>query len=281
MMKSIPLTLALATTSLAAASTTNGTTSWSGWPNVRHLFVFGDSYTQTGFDPKASQPSPSNPFGNPPYPGWTSSNGPNWLGFLTTLYNHSTILTYNLASGGATVDSALVAPYAPTVLSLKDQIQNQFLPIYSSHPSTAPWTSTSSLFAFFIGINDVGNAWYQPNASTIYSSIFSTYATLLRQVYATGARNFLFLNVPPVNLSPLITNQNDDGYATEYEGRVIADWNTRLGDMTTQFEAEYPDITVFIHDTNALFKKIIKDPGALEQTQGLRNVSGFCKAYAK
>jgi phospholipase/lecithinase/hemolysin len=279
MVKSTVLTLALATTALAAPFAPNGS-SWSGWKNVKQLFIFGDSYTQTGFDPKAAQPSLSNPFGNPTYPGWTSSNGPNWVGFLTTTYNKSQILTYNLAYGGATVDSALVAPYAPTVISMKDQVQTQYLPIYGSHPKAAPWTGESSLFAFFIGINDVGNSWWLNNA-TLYDAIFSTYSGLLDQIYSTGARNFLFLSVPPVNLSPLILNQADDGYAKEYEGRVIADWNARLANMTAQFKAKHTGVTTFIHDTNGLYTKVIQDPKSFEQTAGLKNVTAFCKAYSK
>ncbi|KAF2830711.1 hypothetical protein CC86DRAFT_378966 [Ophiobolus disseminans] len=278
MVKSIALVLSLAAAGLAAPFSANKT-SWSGWKNVKQLFVFGDSYTQTGFDPKAAQPSASNPFGNPTYPGWTSSNGPNWVGFLTTTYNKSNILTYNLAYGGATVDSALVTPYAPTVISMKDQVQTQYLPIYGSHPATAPWTSKSSLFAFFIGINDVGNSWWLNNA-TLYDAIFSTYAGLLDQIYDTGARNFLFLSVPPVNLSPLILNQADNGYAKEYEGYVIADWNSRLANMTAAFKAKHKGVTTFIHDTNALYTKVIQDPKAFEQTAGLKNVTAFCKAYS-
>ncbi|KAH3919065.1 hypothetical protein HBH56_028330 [Parastagonospora nodorum] len=277
MVKSTTFLLPLASTALAAPYAANS--SWSGWKNVKHLFVFGDSYTQTGFDAKAAQPSPSNPFGNPTFPGWTSSNGPNWVGFLTATYNQSTILTYNLASGGATVDSALVKPYAPTVVSVKEQVQTQFLPIYSSKPASAPWTAESSLFAFFIGINDVGNSWYLNNA-TLYDAIFAEYAGLLDQVYDTGARNFLFLNVPPVNLSPLITEKADDGYATEYEGRVIADWNGRVANMTAQFKAKHAGVTAFVHDTNALFTQVIKDPKSVEQTVGYKNTTAFCKAYA-
>ncbi|KAH6547522.1 hypothetical protein HBI81_005070 [Parastagonospora nodorum] len=277
MVKSTTLLLPLASTALAAPHAANS--SWSGWKNVKHLFVFGDSYTQTGFDAKAAQPSPSNPFGNPTFPGWTSSNGPNWVGFLTATYNQSTILTYNLASGGATVDSALVKPYAPTVVSVKEQVQTQFLPIYSSKPASAPWTAESSLFAFFIGINDVGNSWYLNNA-TLYEAIFAEYAGLLDQVYDTGARNFLFLDVPPVNLSPLITEKADDGYATEYEGRVIADWNGRVANMTAQFKAKHAGVTAFVHDTNALFTQVIKDPKSVEQTVGYKNTTAFCKAYA-
>jgi phospholipase/lecithinase/hemolysin len=277
MVKSTALALSLATTTLAAPYT-NG--SWSGWKNVKQLFVFGDSYTQTGFDVNSTQPSSSNPFGNPPYPGWTSSNGPNWVGFLTTTYNASALLTYNMAYGGATVDSALVTPYAPTVISMKDQVRTEFLPTYGSHPASAPWTSDSSLFAFFIGINDVGNSWWLNN-STLYDTIFSTYSSLLSDVYATGARNFLFLSVPPVNLAPLTLNQDDGGYATENEGKVILDWNKRLSSMVTAFQANHTGTKAFVHDTWGLFNAVIEDPGAFEQTEGLKNVTGYCEAYMK
>jgi phospholipase/lecithinase/hemolysin len=277
MVKSIALALSLATTSLAARYTN---TSWSGWSNVKHLFVFGDSYTQTGFNVTSTQPSSSNPFGNPPYPGWTSSNGPNWVGFLTTTYNASTLLTYNMAYGGATVDSTLVTPYAPTVISMKDQVLTEFLPTYGSYPASAPWTSESSLFAFFIGINDVGNSWWLNN-NTLYDTIFSTYASLLSDVYATGARNFLFLSVPPVNLAPLTLNQDDGGYATENEGKVILEWNKRLSAMVEAFQANHSGTTAFVHDTWGLYNAVIEDPGAYEQTAGLKNVTGYCEAYMK
>jgi phospholipase/lecithinase/hemolysin len=276
MVKAITLALSLATTSLAAPYTNDS--SWSGWKNVKQLFVFGDSYTQTGFDINGAQPSTSNPFGNPAYPGYTSSNGPNWVGFLSKTYNASSILTYNMAYGGATVDSALVTPYAPTVISMKDQVRTQFLPTYGSHPATAPWTSSSSLFAFFIGINDVGNSWWLNNA-TLYDTIFSVYASLLDDVYATGARNFLFLSVPPVNLAPLTLNQDDGGYAVEYEGKVILDWNKRLSGMVTAFQANHTGTSVFVHDTWGLFNAVIENPASYEQTAGLKNVTGYCAAY--
>lgn len=279
MVKSLTLTLSLATLSLAAPHKP-AESSWSGWKNVKQLFIFGDSYTQTGFDPKGTQPNPSNPLGNPPYPGYTSSNGPNWVDFVTTTYNQSKVLTYNLAYGGATVDSALVTPYAPTVISMKDQVQTQFLPIYGNSSTVTPWTGKSSLFAFWIGINDVGNSWYLNNA-TLYDTIFSTYNTLLEQIYTTGARNFLFLSVPPVNLSPLILNQNDNGYASEYEGKVILDWNARLKNMTATFKAKHAGVEVFVHDTHALFSKVIADPKSVEQTSGYKNVTGYCDAYKK
>ncbi|KAF2796946.1 carbohydrate esterase family 16 protein [Melanomma pulvis-pyrius CBS 109.77] len=275
-MKSFAVALSLAT--FASAAPFSAHRSWSGWKNVKHLFVFGDSYTQTGFDVKGAQPSPANPMGNPPYPGWTSSNGPNWVDFLTYNYNASYLQTYNLAYGGATVDSALVTPYAPTVLSLKNQVQDLYLPTYGPASRSVPWTSSSSLFAFFIGINDVGNSWWLNNG-TLSDLIFAEYESLLTQVYATGARNFLFLSVPPVNLAPLtLANGN---WSIENEGIAIRDWNRRLADLTTRFKAgRNESVNTFVHDTHAVFDAVIRDPASFEQTSGVKNTTGFCKAYA-
>lgn len=64
---------------------------------------------------------------------------------------------------GATIDANLVTPYLPTVLSLTDQV-NEFLGSVASKPKSTPWTSADSLFSFFIGINDIGNSYYEPGS---------------------------------------------------------------------------------------------------------------------
>ncbi|KAF2874435.1 hypothetical protein BDV95DRAFT_675690 [Massariosphaeria phaeospora] len=279
MLGSLALTLALVAPSLAARS--DNETTWTGWNDVKYFFVFGDSYTQTGFNVSGPQPSPSNPMGNPAYPGWTSSNGPNWVDFLTYNYNASYLQTYNLAYGGATVDAALVKPYAPEVLSLKDQVNSLYLPTYGANSTSVPWTSSNSLFAFFIGINDVGNSWWLDNATAIYDQIFTEYNTLLENVYETGARSFLFLTVPPVNLSPMILNQDDGGWAAEHMGPVIEDFNARIRQLARRFAARHGTSTwTFVHDTHQLYADVIKNVAATPQTSGLKNVTAFCKAYA-
>jgi phospholipase/lecithinase/hemolysin len=199
---------------------------------------------------------------------------------LTTTYNASFVKTYNMAYGGATVDSALVTPYAPTVISMKNQVQTEYLPRYGSHPADTPWKSADSLFAFFIGINDVGNSWWLNNA-TLYDAIFTEYTGLLGQVYKTGARNFLFLSVPPVQLAPLTLSKNDSGYSVENEGKVILDWNKRLTSMTTAFKKKHGDANLFVHDTYKVFSDVIKNPKSYPQTAGLKNVTTYCPAYEK
>jgi hypothetical protein len=191
------------------------------------------------------------------------------------------LLTYNLAYGGATVDAAFVKPYQPTVLSLKNQIQDEYIPAYGTPANTsAPWKASDSLHAFFIGINDVGGSWWLEDVATLYDQIFTLYGSLLDQVYETGARNFLFLSVPPVNLAPLTLEK--DAWSVETEGKAITVWNEKLKNMTAAFDSRHKGTTkTFIHDTYGVYSAAIKDPKAFPQTAGLKNTTTWCKAYEK
>lgn len=162
---------------------------------AQYFFTFGDSYSQTGFDVSREKPNAANPFGNPTYPGWTTTGGPNWLGYLTTKYNASTIYTYNFAYGGAIVDANLVTPYAPDIQSLIDQVAT-FSRSVASKPEFAPWTSADSTFAIWIGINDIGNSWWLEGETARIGKIIDQYLNQTEILYRAGARRFLFLSVP-------------------------------------------------------------------------------------
>lgn len=101
------------------------------------------------------------------------------MGYLTYKYNASLLQTYNLAVGGATVDSDLVAPYADTVISLKQQVEDNFVPTYTGTDKV--WESDNTLFSVWIGINDVGNSYWSQN-STLTDAIFTEYSGLVEQV---------------------------------------------------------------------------------------------------
>jgi hypothetical protein len=98
-------------------------------------------------------------------------------------YNASTLLTYNLADGGATVDAALAKPWKPEVLSLIDQVHKRWLGIYAKKPASAKWASENTLFAFWIGINDVGNTYWDSNRTRV-NTIFKEYGGLVEQVWS-------------------------------------------------------------------------------------------------
>jgi len=257
-----------------AAASTNV---WDGWANIKDMFIFGDSYTTTGFNATTGpQPNSTDPLGNPPYPGNTASDGPNWVDFLTTTYNKSRIETYNLAYGGATVDSALVAQYLPTVLDLKQQIENEFLPIYGNK-TLVPWKAATSLFAIWIGINDVGNSYQNANATSLRGPIFEVYNTVVDELYTSGARNFLFINVPPVDRSPGTIIQGPN--VSALEKKAISTFNAEIKSLVTNVTRAHEDVAAFLFDSNTLFSEVLDNPKTFPETAGYKNTTNYCFAY--
>ncbi|KAK3698890.1 hypothetical protein LTR37_016767 [Vermiconidia calcicola] len=184
-----------------------------------------------------AQPSRANPSGNPDYPGYTATN----------------------------------------VLSLKDQIYDEYLPKYSSHPSFFKWKADNTLFASFLGINDIGNAYANGNASWVLAEDIAEYGRLMDVVYQSGARNFLFLNVPPVNRSPLTVAQGIS--AEDLEADYIAAYNANITRMAANLSSTYKDATTFMFDTNSLFTQVLDDPCSYEETCPYRNTTDYCEWY--
>ena len=115
------------------------------------------------------------------YPGATSAAGPNYIDFLVTTYNQSYIQAYNLAYGGATIDPSVVqSGFGKNVQSFQQQVDNEFLPTYTSN-SKVPWTASNTLFSLFFGINDVTNSYAECN-DTINYDLIEAYQTLVNKV---------------------------------------------------------------------------------------------------
>ncbi len=169
--------------SLAAAQT-----------GTKYLFIFGDSYTATGFNPSGTKPSAANPIGNPALPGSTFSGGYDWPGYLVTAFNTSHTLLYNYAVGGATIDSNLVAPPGNGIRSFVEQTA-QWKSGAGTNPSYAPWTADNTLAGAFFGINDVTQSYWRNNdlpVAQMVDRFFQQFQTL----YSGGVRNFFIITVP-------------------------------------------------------------------------------------
>ncbi|KAJ7878998.1 GDSL lipase/esterase [Mycena olivaceomarginata] len=218
------------------------------WGNTKFLMVFGDSYTTTGFNISLGVDSTD--------PGFVSSNGPNWVQALRDTYNVAGTKVFNLASGGATIDSALVTPFLPTVLSVVDQVA-QFKTFLASKPAGAQWNSTNTLFAIWIGINDCGNAfgWTNTTQPAFNKVLMNRLTTQLDELYSFGARSFLFLTVPPVNRAPLFLEQ---GHAvTSLLAADIENYNTQLSTMAKQFQASHKGVETTVFDTQPVFNTLL------------------------
>jgi len=193
-------------------------------------------------------------------------------------YNASSLLAYNLAYGGATIDSALVAPYLPTVSSVAQQVENEWFPNYAAQDPEVKWSSDDTLFAIFDGINDVGNSWWK-NQTAMNNAIFAVYRGLVDELYQAGARNFAFLNVPPVDRSPLAMANEVLDQSTEHMD--ILAWNNALTKMAQSAKTANPDINVFTVDTNKIFTQVLNNPASYPQTALYKNVTAYCTAYEK
>ena len=204
-------------------------------------------------------PSANDLLGNPPFPGYTTTNGPNWIGFYITQFNSSPVYSYNFAYGGATTDASLVAPYEPTVLSFIDQV-TQYETGLKTTPNFAPWTSSNSLFAVWMGVNDVGNGWYQSNWSTTLDAIMTQYINQTQTLYNSGARNFLFLTVPPIQLTPNVAAQGASVQAQE--ATAIAQYNNALTSKIAAFKAANAGVTTYVLNTTTSFMTAINNPTA-------------------
>lgn len=105
-------------------------------------------------------------------------------------------LAYDFARVYATVDNDIIPAMYPNIPSIEDQVQiwNSNL---ASKPSYAKWTSANSVFAVYVGTNDIGNTFGEPDTmQTKLSAAQTRLFELLGSLYAAGARKFLLLHVP-------------------------------------------------------------------------------------
>ncbi|KAH8758728.1 hypothetical protein BGZ57DRAFT_856402 [Hyaloscypha finlandica] len=232
-----------------------------------YLITFGDSYSQTGFSITGTKPSVSNPIGNPAFPGDTSSNGNNWITYLLHPSSDFTLLNYNFASGGATTDALLVKPYQSTVLSLIDQV-SLFTKNLSPLPSNS-LTASNTLIDIWIGVNDVGNAWSNANWPTLSQKIIDQYFSQVQELYASGARNFLFLTVPPIQKTPAVMAQPNSTQSAE--GAAVGDYNELLVKAVDDFKAKNEGVTTWVYDTGDAFNTAIASP----ETHGAKDASCY------
>ncbi|MCJ1313573.1 hypothetical protein MMC25_007252 [Agyrium rufum] len=225
---------------------------------ITNLITFGDSYSQTGYVYSAGLPSAANPLGNPAFPGYTTTGGANWIGDLVSTYKPTgrTLLSYNFAYGGATVNATLVAPYESTVESLIDQV-NLFK--QNLVPSSL-WTGANTLFGVWIGVNDVGNGWSTSNWNTLYPEIVRQYLAQVQVLYNAGGRQFLLLTVPPTQRSPMVLAE---GTSTENAwGAAILQFNAAIQSSVSAFQKANPAATVYVYDTQVPFNTALDNPTA-------------------
>lgn len=155
----------------------------------------GDSYSTTQFYIEGGYPSASDPIGQPALPGSTTSGGLNWVGQVTSKLNSSLVLTYDWAYYGAdTSNNIIVTGVTTDFIAQVGEFEKYLVPA----PSAAPWTATNTLVAVWMGINDVGQCFWESSLYTTcpIDKVMETYFGLLENLYNDGVRKFVLLMVP-------------------------------------------------------------------------------------
>jgi len=251
------------------ASVDHLTTRFAG---TKYLFIFGDSYTATGFNPSGNKPSASNPIGNPALPGSTFSGGYSWPGYLATSFNTSQTLIYNYAVGGATVDSNLVTPPGNGIPSFVEQT-SQWKNGVASKPAYAPWTSENALAGAFFGINDILQKYWKGQDAPV-SQMVDRYFQQFQTLYAAGVRNFFIITVPRMSFLPLPTPHTNlcpaldkvpqiTAQSTSGRQKVMSNvnsLNSQLASRLATFKAQNPGVTAFVVDSATAINTATANP---------------------
>lgn len=280
---------------------------WPSWRSVQTAFVFGDSYSDSFFDPgQAPYPSRALPLGND---NRTYPSGPRsakWPSFLFDPAGAArAVPAFNFAISGSSVTANLWpgqdTPLPPTVPPLDMQVAQGFLPLCapaeaaddSANNNAGPgpadacvWQPATSVFFVWSGINDVfaplvlGTRWL-PDRTAL------SYLASLRALYAAGARNFLLMTLPPLELlgSSSAADSDDDEAAGAAEAAnarraLVAEFNGNLRHVRNAVMAECPDATARVFDANALWRDVLARPSLFAETGGLTRWRSFCYAYA-
>ncbi|KAH6666854.1 hypothetical protein B0J14DRAFT_189711 [Halenospora varia] len=251
---------------LASASSSVAFPLHEGEPYKRHketkyIFSFGDSYTTTGYNYTLTLPSASNPIGNPAFPGDTLAGGINWIGHLTQTFNTSLTLTYNYAVSGATVDSAIVAPFVSSATPMTDQVSQFLSPSSPSpKPATAPWTAENSLFSVFFGINDIQWSYNGTGPRPdVYEKVAKAMEGQVGKLWGVGARRFLVMGVPPFDKTPYHLSNSTAAIRSDISS-AVGIYNSLITRTLTSFQSLHPESSFTFVNTTGVFLEALANP---------------------
>ncbi|KAF7365144.1 Carbohydrate esterase family 16 protein [Mycena venus] len=277
------LAVVLAGSATTAAPRPNPISSVFDWNNIRYMYAFGDSYTFVqGTEGHANFSffgdafdfafTPQQILSNQIIPKNTSSEGSNWIEFLTGCMEGSplrcTKQLWNFAFAGSDIDSALLPLHHNFTIPLVDQV-NQWV-TYAS--KVIPHPTAETLTAWWIGINDTGDT--LGNASIVSFPAFweqemASYFTTVQKAHDNGLKTHLFINVPAEDRSPSIV---DDPVKSATMKTHLSQFNSILANHVTAFKAANADATVMTFDSNAWFNMVLDSPAEF----GFTNTTGFC-----
>ncbi|ORY81562.1 hypothetical protein BCR37DRAFT_47641 [Protomyces lactucae-debilis] len=267
----------------------------SFFDQLHTLFIFGDSISDTGFDPSGDAPSPANPLGNPDFPGRTTAWGPNWVGTLTKEYS-KTLVAWNFAKYGSVVYNAFPNSERP---DFTGQLSH-FMTCCTGKKRKVKWTSEDALFLTMFGQNDLTELIdhlstnlktvqdiqrFEKAAKDMTLDIMGRYIGKWATLYENGARKFVAITPTKYMAVPDTLKRVADFNAAQGKliadtflealTNVAADFNSKLAALSHRFKSMNPESTVFYYDATLLMDQVITKT----RVSSYEDMVHFCQYY--
>lgn len=160
-----------------------------------------------------------------------------------------------------------------------------------------PVDHSRALVAVYIGINDIndltkvqfplGNITDFP---ALYKTIIASEFQALETVYEKGFRNFLFMNLPPLDrnvtlhayhFEKLLSNLSQPSNVAKGpaaalpNATMVHQYNTQISSAAKKFNVKHSDATVMVFDAYSYLSGILDNPNKY----GITNTTNFCPRY--
>jgi phospholipase/lecithinase/hemolysin len=134
----------------------------------------------------------------------------------------------------------------------------------------------NTLIAIWIGINDINDSakYALSSFNDFYTSIIETLFTAsVEPLQKAGYRNFLFLNLPPLDRTP--SNLLRDPAVRLPNVTMLGWWNDALQKRAEEFATEASGVKAMVWDANKFLNGVLDHP----EEYGIRNTTNFCPGY--
>ncbi|KAJ7595525.1 GDSL lipase/acylhydrolase [Mycena floridula] len=211
---------------------------------IKNLVTFGDSYTDVGAP---------------------ADGGVAWPVYAA---GYSNVDLFPFARSGATCSNNITSRPFPSLFESQ-------LPLYFTEKSNGSLTleSHETLYTLWIGTNDIGGNGLltghgAPGASLVKTT--SCAVNWVKVMYESGARNFLFQNMIPLQHTPLYSA---DSYINHYWTlqRNTTEWSVVMAELVLSGNAlsklmletvapSFPEAHIGLFDSYGLFTDMINNP---------------------
>lgn len=129
-----------------------------------------------------------------------------------------------------------------------------------------------TLVSVWIGINDISDsADDDVDFPVFYNELVTTLFQSVQSIYDQGYKDFLVMNLPPLNRTP-----GNVGLADPSPNATMIGWyDGALKNRSTLFAAEHPDSTIMYFDTNTFLNGVMDNAAEY----GIINITGYCASY--